>query len=172
MRTIEAGRPLGGRKPDGQPLTIEYFLDRAMPEPNSGCWIWMKATQRGGSYGVLRDRGGTCRAHRRAYEVANNCSVLSHVDVCHRCDNRLCVNPDHLFLGSRLENMRDCISKGRFKHLPVLAGDRSPHAKLSADDVRAIRSDSRSSRALAVVYGVNRSTIGFIRAGHTWRGVI
>ncbi len=59
--------------------------------------------------------------------------------VCHRCDNRACVNPEHLFLGTALDNMRDMIAKGRARHDVTPRGEAHPHAKLRADDVRHIR---------------------------------
>lgn len=157
------------RKPRGEPLTTQYFLDRSMPEPNSGCWIWMQADAANG-YGAVRTNGKNTRAHRASYIAAFNVDIPSTVDVCHRCDTRLCVNPDHLFVGSRSDNMQDCSAKGRLK-MPNAPGEKCPAAKLTADDVRAIRQDGRSHRAIGRAYGVDKSTIGQILRGITWGGV-
>lgn len=151
------------------PLTIDFFFDCSIPEPNSGCWIWMKAFNPGG-YGVIRDAKRTHPAHRRAYETAFNCSVLKGIDVCHRCDVRLCVNPDHLFLGTRTDNMLDAARKGRIK-TPNLAGEDSPNSRLTKQEVLAIRLDRRPHRELARVYKVNRGTITCIRKRKTWRNI-
>lgn len=158
-----------GRKRPSEVLDINYFFDRSMPEPNSGCWIWMKALHPNG-YGAVRTAGRTRNAHRIAYEVATGAAVPSGVDVCHRCDTRCCVNPDHLFQGSRSVNMRDCSEKGRIR-IPMLVGEKCPAAKLTATEVLLIRADSRSQRKLARIYGVDKGTIAGIRKGTTWRSV-
>lgn len=157
------------RKPPGTPFDTEYFLARSIPEPNSGCWIWDGATQWNG-YGAIAKGGRTVSAHRAHYEFIHKVTLAREIDVCHRCDNRSCVNPDHLFAGTRRENMQDCAKKGRIK-VPELAGHKSPSAKLTVDQVRAIRRDSRSNRALGRVYGVDKGTISNIRKGLTWRGM-
>lgn len=157
------------RNNPGRPLTLAFFRGASKVSPTNGCWEWLKAVQTGG-YGAIRHNGRTYRAHRLAYEVANNCEVERSLDVCHSCDNRRCVNPDHLFIGTRTDNMQDCAAKGRIR-VPGLAGDLCPNSKLTSHQVKDIRSDPRSARALAKAYGVDRGTIGAIRRGLTWRGV-
>jgi hypothetical protein len=83
--------------------------------------------------------------------------------VCHRCDVPACVNPDHLFLGTHLDNVRDAISKDRHAR-----GEVNGHAKLTADDVRAIRADRRIQRVVAAEYGVARTVVSRIRSGTRW----
>jgi hypothetical protein len=157
------------RKPNFAPVTIDYFLDRSMPEPNSGCWIWMQATNIHG-YGAMKLGGRTARPHRAVFELVHGVRLSSDTDVCHRCDNRLCVNPDHLFAGTRADNMQDAARKGR-TYKPNLRGEALTQSKLTEADVRGIRSDPRSGRALASIYGVERTTIGCIRRRETWRHV-
>jgi hypothetical protein len=147
----------------------QYFEERSMPEPNSGCWIWLGATNNG--YGVARYRSKSKNAHRLSYELLNGVSVIDGIDVCHKCDNRACVNPDHLFLGTRKENMQDCARKGRIKPPLPLMGDESPNSKLNASQVISIRSDKRSQRQIAKAYGVNRGTIAAILHRKTWRHI-
>lgn len=153
-------------------FATSFFFDRSFPEPNSGCWIWMNAVSRGG-YGVVNiGSGKVSHAHRASYMLASGKLALSgKVDVCHRCDNRLCVNPDHLFEGTRKENMQDCIRKGRFRRIPILVGEASPSAKLTPKQVLEIRQDGGSQRAIALAYGVNRGTIRHIKLGWTWRSI-
>lgn len=158
------------RKPIGEPITVNYFFERSIPEPNSGCWIWLRAHSEINGYGVVRTEKRTTRAHRLAYQVAFGVIVPRYLDVCHHCDVRCCVNPDHLFVGTRTDNMRDCANKGRIK-VPRLEGDNSPNSKLNSCQVLAIRADARSQRAIARHYGVDKGTIAAIRKRSTWRSV-
>jgi hypothetical protein len=98
--------------------------------------------------------------------------------VCHRCDNPPCVNPAHLFVGSQSDNMRDAVSKGRQKFTKVPAsakprGERHGSAKLTADDVRAIRAASprEKQRDLAARFGVAQRAVWSILKGRTWKHV-
>lgn len=166
-KTDDTPVPPRVRRPVGAPVTVDYLLSQSIPEPNSGCWLWLGACHARG-YGVIRIDRRTKRAHRVMYEIAKGVCLTSDVDVCHRCDVRCCVNPDHLFVGSRAENMRDCSNKGRIV-LPILSGDRCPNSRLTSEQVLAIRDDKQqSNRALARKYGVDKGTIACIRDGRTW----
>lgn len=134
-------------------------------EPNeAGCWIWGGTITKHG-YGQTRDeRGVVCRAHRLAYAAFVGDPGDKHV--CHACDVRRCVNPEHLFLGSAKENFADMVRKGR-----QVKGERASQSKLTAASVRQIRTDSRSIRALARSYGVSTRTIVLIRKRETWKHV-
>lgn len=159
------------RKPRGEALTVQYFWDRSDLDPITNCWVWRMAKNPSG-YGAMRFEGKNLRPHRAAYFCANKIKALpTTTDICHRCDNRLCVNPAHLFAGTRAENMADCIAKGRFSPVPILAGEASPNSKLTADQVRAIRSDPRPASAAAKDLGVTKATINSIRRRATWKSV-
>lgn len=156
------------RKPANTPFDTAYFLSRSIPEPNSGCWIWDGPVNASG-YGALSFRGRSSRAHRAHYECANSIELPRTIDVCHTCDIRLCVNLDHLFVGSRTDNMRDCAAKGRVV-IPRLRGEELTQSKLMDSDVIAIRAAvGKSQRAIAAEYGLSKSTIGHILRRKTWR---
>lgn len=158
------------RKPKGEPITADYFFERSIPEPNSGCWIWLNAVSEKNGYGVLNLAGKTARAHRISYEIHRGIKVPRHIDVCHTCDIRCCVNPDHLFLGTRKENMRDCANKGRVV-MPGLYGEACPASILTERDVLAIRASSLSQRELGRRFGVDKGTIAHIVHRKTWRHI-
>lgn len=85
------------------------FDERYIPEPMSGCWLWLGGVSYPAGYGRMT-RGQY--AHRVSYEIHRG-AVPRGLHVLHRCDNRICVNPDHLFVGTRSDNMRDMMAKGR-----------------------------------------------------------
>lgn len=87
------------------------ILNRSIPEPNTGCWLWGGHTNEDG-YGKLSVEGKLKSAHRVSFEAFNG-KITKGLLVCHKCDTPQCVNPDHLFLGTQLDNMRDMSIKGR-----------------------------------------------------------
>lgn len=95
------------------PDLIRRFMEQVSPEPNTGCWLWM------GSltgyvhpiYGALCVDGTTFAAHRLSHRIFKGHPGV--LDVCHECDNPWCVNPQHLWLGTRQQNMADRQRKGR-----------------------------------------------------------
>lgn len=93
----------------------EFIEARCEKIPEAGCWVWVNALD-GVGYGSFRDqnKGTTKRAHRAAYEAYYG-PIPDGAWVLHRCDNRACCNPHHLFLGSRRDNIDDAVKKGRLK---------------------------------------------------------
>lgn len=146
----------------------DRFHDKISPEPNSGCWLWTGAVKELG-YGVI-GRGtrqqGTVKAHRAAYELYKG-EISAGKIVCHKCDNPACVNPDHLFLGTLADNMRDCVKKGR-NFIPDNRGERASWAKLTYDAVSHIRTKSLPGTQFAKMYGVSKSAIYEIWRGKNW----
>lgn len=93
---------------------FDKFMDRVMPEPNSGCWLWTGHVNCRG-YGQVSFRGtkyGGRTAHRVSYILFVG-AIPTGMFVLHKCDVRCCVNPDHLWLGTHLDNQRDKCRKGR-----------------------------------------------------------
>lgn len=140
-----------------------------MPEPNSGCWLWVNCISGREGYGQISSAGVQLYAHRLSY-VAFKGPIPDGLFVCHKCDVRTCVNPDHLFLGTAGDNARDRDSKGR-SGTHGLYGEKSHTAKLNDEKVRAILADKRSQAAIARDYGVTQSQISRIKNGHVWEHV-
>lgn len=91
-------------------VNADLLLERMIPVPESGCWLWTGGLSKG--YGNIMD-GTRCRlAHRVSYELFVG-EIPKGKQVLHRCDVPCCINPRHLFLGTRSDNMRDCFQKGR-----------------------------------------------------------
>jgi hypothetical protein len=150
----------------------------SLVQRDAECWIWLGFKNRTG-YGRLRVGSRTdgsrtlVMAHRFAWELTYG-AIPDNLRVLHRCDNPPCVRPDHLFIGTQVENVADCREKGRLTG-NRRRGETNHKAILTADLVREIRrlaSDTgRSSRALARQFGVCRSTITKILSGQYWRHV-
>jgi hypothetical protein len=130
----------------------------------SGCWVWQKSKTLAG-YGKIYD-GRPADAHRVAYELFVG-PIPSRLFVCHRCDTPSCVNPDHLFIGTHADNMKDMHQKGRAR-THSLRGEAHPSAKLTQSQVDAIRLSAEKSSVLAQKHGVDRHHINNIRGGRAW----
>lgn len=105
---------------------LERFIDKFIPEPNSGCWLWTAYTLPKG-YGRIKVDGKAVLAHRVSHELHVG-PIPEGLHVLHRCDTPSCVNPDHLFLGTPQDNMTDKMQKGR--HV-ALKGSEHVRAKLT-----------------------------------------
>ena len=99
--------------------TIEDFWKKVDVKGPDECWKWTASKFRGAyewdRYGAWSFEGKTHRAHRWIYEQHHNKTLPKNIFVCHTCDNTSCVNPNHLFEGTVLDNVKDSIQKNRFK---------------------------------------------------------
>lgn len=150
---------------EAESFTSPFWLkaDRAGP-----CWVWLGAKYPNG-YG----RHGRGSAHRRAWELAHGPLPMAVRGagpyVLHSCDNRLCVRPSHLRLGSHSENMSDMTARRR-----QASGRRNHRAKLTEDDaidIRTVRALGATTVAIAKAYGIPQSHVSAICLGKFWRSV-
>lgn len=137
-------------------------LARYSRRVESGCIEWIGAINDGG-YGNVWFNGRYWRAHRLSYETHFGV-IPDGLHVCHRCDNRRCINPDHLFVGTDADNLRDMARKKRSTW-----GSRNPQARLTDDAVRMIRTSPLSTRELACLFCVGEGAVNDARSGRRWR---
>jgi HNH endonuclease len=148
------------------------------------CLLWTGTINSNG-YGVFRYEDKTQGAHRVAWLFTHG-PIPEGMSVCHRCDTPLCVNPDHLFLGTHQDNMADKIAKGRqvrgdrqWTRVPkwqhrVVRGERQAAAKLKEVHIPIIRNQYKAgipASVLAVIFCVSKSAIWFVVNGTTWKHV-
>lgn len=149
-------------------------IERRVSLDPSGCLNWTGSTDSYG-YGQMKWRGRTRLVHRLAYWIFGN-KPPTGLSVLHTCDNRRCINPNHLYLGTQRENMRDMVVRRRFADV---SGENNPRAKLTSRDVLEIRNavshkfnhDGATHSDIAKRYGVSKSTIDQISRGIVWREV-
>lgn len=160
----------------GCPLTIKYvgkkrkyssqkerFDNSYIINHESDCWEWVGAKASG--YGCFTWDGKIIGAHRFSYEHHFNFDCHGFF-VCHKCDNKICVNPSHLFVGLNIDNVNDMVQKGRQQR-----GAHHSQSKLSEQDVIFIKSElAKGTRqiALCVKYNVSRACISDIYKGKRW----
>ncbi len=141
-------------------MMMTLFPNKVMPVPHSGCWVWMGAPDHHG-YGRARHEGREWYAHRLSYHLARG--LPEDMCVLHKCDVRSCVNPDHLFLGTRPDNSRDMVAKDR------QGKGEGSGSKLTETIVRQIRADTRFARIAAPFYGIAPSHVTRIRNRQSWK---
>lgn len=140
----------------------ERFYDKIFYSPD-GCHYWTGSINESGygSFGIETKPVKTIGSHRASY-IFNKGPIPDGLHVLHKCDNRMCVNPDHLFLGTNYDNVQDAIRKGRTKH---------KNSKLNPDKVMYIRASDHSVKELAIKFGVSTSAIRLIKNNVIWKHV-
>ncbi|MFQ6183614.1 HNH endonuclease signature motif containing protein [Sinorhizobium meliloti] len=159
---------------DAQSL-IERLDRNSMPEPNSGCQIWLGRSRNKYGHGQMGVGGRGIMAHR----VAWMCHVGPIPDgllVLHRCDTPGCVNHRHLFLGTHQDNQADKVRKGRqargekLSH-PRASGEKNGNSKLTAEQVLLIRELREPQRVTVSRFGVSQALISKIKRNEMWSNV-
>jgi hypothetical protein len=156
-------------------MSKDRFLKMIKYVTDNGCWIWSGALNHKGygntSMWIGKTRGSYLLrgSHRISYFLHNGPFDYS-LCVCHKCDNPICVNPDHLFLGSIVDNTKDMVAKCR-----TSKGENRPTAKLTETQVLEIRSKyatgKYSQRDLGKEYGIDWGNIHCITARKTWKHI-
>lgn len=149
-------------------VSQDFILRMSIPEPNSGCWLWLGCVN-DSQYGKVYLRKVAYRAHRLSYEVFNQKEIPPGLIVRHKCDNRYCVNPSHLEIGTRKDNSQDAVDRGRIPH-----GTQKKNAKLTDELVGIIRrrlKDGEKQQDIAISVGVAQGRISAIALGNSWRHV-
>jgi hypothetical protein len=147
----------------GKPL-MERFMEKVRKGEN--CWEWIGGKQAHG-YGVIRQNGKNKSAHRISYQLFIGI-IPDGLCVLHKCDNPSCVNPDHLFLGTQLDNNRDAIAKGR-TYYPKGENNHSKLLNIHIPIIRKLHKRGISQTNIAKQYGVSQQLISNIITGKTWK---
>lgn len=135
----------------------------------TGCWLWTAAVNSDG-YGIWQPVSGwTVPAHRFGWELLHG-PIASGMCVCHHCDNPACQRPDHWFLGTHADNMRDCTEKGRNRSH---RNEGSKHGRARLDEaavleIRRQSADGVTGRDLARAFGTSRANISLIIKRKAW----
>ena len=152
---------------------MKRFWDKVDVRQPNDCWTWKAATNGRPGYGAIgvNGRGGGIElAHRMSWKLTNG-DIPEGLYVLHSCDNRLCVNPNHLFIGTQADNLKDMRNKGRGHHASA-RGERNYGHKLTAKDVSLIRREYKpfvvTNRMLAEKFGVTKGQINKIVKYRSW----
>lgn len=141
-------------------------------EKTESCWMWKRSVD-GAGYGKIFIDGKRVTAHRYSWTIHRG-AIPDGLCVLHHCDVRRCVNPDHLFIGTKKDNMQDALSKDRlYLHSKVNRSDRKVYSKLSECDVLRIRelADTETHAAIALQYAISQSHVGSIVYRTAWRHI-
>lgn len=168
-RGLLPSRPVlvGNARRPQKGTVLQRFNQSWACNSGSGCHVWTGKLTRG--YGALQGRrGGAIYAHRLSW-VLHRGPIPEGLYVLHKCDNRPCVNPKHLFLGTYKDNYDDAKKKGRTRHAH---GETQWRAKLSEREVLEIRASAERTMDLALTYGVGKRTIWVIRSKRGWKHLL
>jgi len=133
----------------------ERFMQ--LVDKTAHCWFWKGAVHHSG-YGSFNLNGQKRIAHTVAFEFFVG-PIPAGKMVCHKCDVRLCVNPNHLFPGTAQDNVDDMVKKGRHRH----------GSKLTNEQARSIRFDRRSEKVIAKQFKISKNQVGRIRRCEAWK---
>ena len=153
--------------PEPKPVS-ERFWPKVNIQASDECWEWQAQIITSG-YGMFTvSPGNQTTAHRIAYELTFG-PIPEGMLVCHHCDNRTCVNPFHLFVGTHKDNYWDMVKKGR-RSAPGTPGERNHFSILTEVEVKKIRNllGKKSHSQLATIFGVSKSAITAISTRQSW----
>lgn len=139
---------------------INRFRDRV--KRTDGCWLWIGATDSSG-YGHLTDRRKTISVHRISYFLHEG--DPGDMQVLHTCDNPICCNPEHLFLGTNLDNMKDRQAKGRYASNKGERSNFAQHSDELVSRIRAFLNSGLSQAEVARKFGISDGYVSKLANG-------
>lgn len=132
------------------------------------CWEWQRAVNPVNRYGYFRvAKGVMVSAHRYAYKATHDVTLEPKQLVLHKCDNRRCCNPAHLYVGDHKQNAKDMMDRGRHRHGEWFGEDHHS-ARVTWDDVRRIRENQVGWRDVGEVLGLSKTQFYRIKRGESW----
>jgi len=143
---------------------IEWDID------SNGCWIVKSHWINRDGYPMYRFDGKMNSMSRYIWQELFG-EIPEKIEICHKCDVPRCINPEHLFLGTHEENIRDMKEKGRADKTKKNKGQFVPMAKLTNEQAYRIFTDNRSAKEIATEYRISVSSVRMIKRGNTWRSV-
>lgn len=146
------------------------FLKRVNVKGKDDCWEWTGSRNNKEWHGQWRNKAGEIELTHRASWRLFKSKIPGGMFVLHKCDNPVCVNPNHLFLGTQSDNCRDMWSKGR-ANPKQLQGEKHGMSKLTAEAVREIRDSSISGVELARKFGITPTTVCDVRKRRIWKHI-
>ena len=174
-RTGRAAYNSGMARPT-TPASVRVWSKVTRGKP-SECWLWHGAKNERG-YGIISNAGkrstGNTKAHRAAWESTHG-PIPPGLFCCHSCHVPACCNPNHLFLGTQAANMADARAKGRVPPPPIRYGSDNNKSKLTASQVREIRSrlaDGEGQTALGREFGVSQAAVWYILHRRNWAHLV
>ena len=147
----------------------DRLLSKVIIDTSTGCWVWLGCKRKEG-YGRISVKGRSEATHRMSYTLFNG-TIPKGLLVCHKCDNPSCINPEHLFVGTDLDNSKDKIKKGRQF---VLKGENVSNSILTNTKVMQIRSlckDGLTLKEISEMFGVSITTIHRVKIRKTWKHI-
>jgi hypothetical protein len=142
----------------------EFITYRSIPEPNSGCLIWLGAVDDYG-YGWMRGGHRPDRTHRLMWRSVRG-EIPLGMCVLHHCDNPACCNPDHLYIGTKADNARDRVCRNREADH---RGEKNGRAKITLEQADEIFNSVENQCVLAARYGITQGMVSRIKRGAAWR---
>ncbi len=146
----------------------QRFWNKVCKKDSNDCWVFLGAKNSAG-YGQFKfGKLGVTLAHRASWMITHNKIIPCNMCICHTCDNPGCVNPQHLWLGTRAENNQDKANKGRAPS-GKMKGENHGRSKITAQQIHRIRRSKAKQCCLAEEFGISPSAISMIINRKRWK---